>query len=86
LPWPTVLTHSPPVRPEIARQSGVFGRVIVEVTVDSTGRVVAARVARGVPMLDTAALDCARQYRFAPYVWRGRAHPFRVALPIRFTL
>ncbi len=53
---------------------------------DSTGRVVAARVARGVPMLDTAALDCARQYRFAPYVWRGRAHPFRVALPIRFTL
>ena len=86
LPWPQVLVACQAVRPEIARQSGVFGRVVVEATVDSSGHVAAARVVRGVPMLDAAALECARQYRFAPYRWRGRVHPFRVALPIRFTL
>jgi TonB family protein len=86
LPWPVVLDSCHAIRPEIARQSGVFGRVLVEVSVDTGGRVVAARVSRGVPMLDEAALACARGYRFAPYLWRGRAHPFRVTLPIRFTL
>ena len=86
LPWPLVLSSCQPVRPEIARQSGVFGRVLVEATVDSSGTVVAARIARGVPMLDAAALECARQYRFARYRWRGRVHPFRLAIPIRFTL
>lgn len=86
LPGPVVLDSCRAVRPEIARQSGVFGRVMVEVSVDTTGRVVAARIARGVPMLDEAALECARRYRFAPCLWRGRAYPFRVALPIRFTL
>jgi TonB family protein len=85
LPAPAVLAGCQPVRPEIARQSGVFGRVLVEATVDSSGRVVEARVIRGVPMLDDAALECARQYRFAPCAWRGRTHPFRVTLPIRFT-
>ncbi len=86
LPPAVVLASCQPVRPEIARQSGVFGRVLVEATVDSSGRVVAVRVARGVPMLDAPALECARQYRFAPCAWRGRTHPFRVTLPIRFTL
>ncbi len=74
------------VRPDTARALGIFGRVLVEVGVDSTGRVVAARIARGVPLLDAAALDCARRYRFEPAVWRGRVHPFRVVLPIAFTL
>ncbi len=86
LPPAVVLASCQPVRPEIARQSGVFGRVLVEATVDSSGRVVATRIARGVPMLDAPALECARQYRFAPCAWRGRTHPFRVTLPIRFTL
>lgn len=86
LPWPMVLDSCHAVRPEIARQSGVFGRVLVEVTVESSGRVIAARVTRGVPMLDEAALACASRTRFAPCTWRGRAHPFRVTLPILFTL
>jgi TonB family protein len=86
LPAPVVLDSCVAVRPSIARQSGVFGRVVIEVSVDTSGRVGAARVVRGVPMLDDAALECARRYRFAPYLRRGRAHPFRVALSIRFTL
>ena len=84
-PWATVLDSCQAVRPEIARQSGVFGRVLVEAAVDTAGRVSAARVARGVPMLDDAAVACAWHYRFAPCVWHGRKHPFRVTLPIRFT-
>jgi TonB family protein len=86
LPWAVVLDSCQAIRPEIARQSGIFGRVLVEVAVDTTGHVTAAWVARGVPMLDEVALACARRYRFAPCLWRGRARGFRVTLPIRFTL
>jgi TonB family protein len=85
LPWAVVLDSCQAIRPDLARQSGVFGRVLIEATVDTAGTVTAVRVARGVPMLDEAALACARRYRFAPCVWQGRAQPFRVALPIRFT-
>lgn len=85
LPSPVVLDSCLAIRPEIARQSGVFGSAIVEVTVDAGGQVVASRVSKGVPMLDEAALACARRYRFAPLLWRGRTHPFRVALWIRTT-
>jgi len=83
---PVVLDSCTAVRPDLARQSGVFGRVVIEASVDTSGRVVAARVLRGVPMLDDAALECARRYRFAPCRRDGRAHPFKVPLPIRFTL
>ena len=86
LPAPVVLDSCVAVRPDIARQSGVFGRVVVEASVDTGGRVTAVRVVRGVPMLEDAALECARRYHFAPYFRHGRVHPFRVALPIRFTL
>lgn len=73
-------------RPAMARENGVFGRVLVDALVDTAGRVVATRIARGSPMLDSTARECARHYRYAPYVRGGRPSPFWITIVVRFTL
>ena len=52
---PKLVTEVQPVYPEVARQARVEGLVILEATTDSYGRVVEAKVLRGVPLLDQAA-------------------------------
>jgi TonB family protein len=86
LPAPVRLDSCRAERPEIARENGVFGRVLVEALIDTAGRVVATRIARGSPMLDSTALECARRYRYAPYLRGGRPRPFWITIVVRFTL
>jgi Ca-activated chloride channel family protein len=61
-----------PDYPASARAAGASGVVIVEVTVDETGRVTAARAVSGHPMLRIAAVSAARQARFAPTKLSGQ--------------
>lgn len=66
-----------PDYPSTARAAGASGTVVVEVTVDETGKVVAARAISGHPMLRAAAVNAARQARFAPTKLSGQ--PVKVA-------
>jgi Ca-activated chloride channel family protein len=72
-----------PVYPEVARRMRVSGTVIVEVTVDESGRVSEARVAGGPALLRQAALDAARQARFPPTLVGGQ--PARLTGVINYT-
>jgi Ca-activated chloride channel family protein len=65
-----------PDYPAAARVAGASGLVVVEVTVDETGKVIAARVVSGHQMLRSAAMAAARQARFAPTKLSGQ--PVRV--------
>jgi TonB family protein len=69
-PFP-VTTTTPPY-PPLARDAGV---VLVEVRVDTGGRVADARVIRSAPPFDEPALDAARQWTFRP----ARLHGASVA-------
>jgi len=73
-----------PVWPEEAQRARVQGIVIVEFTVDVDGGVANARILRGIPLLDQAALDCVRQWRYEPTIRNGQAIPVRMtaAVPI----
>ena len=86
VPAPRMLDSCQAVRPPAAREAGVFGRVRLEVLVDTTGAVIDARVTRSVPMLDAAALECARRYRFEPPLLRGRPAQVWVPISIQFLL
>jgi protein TonB len=55
-----------PDYPATARASGASGIVVVEVTVDEKGKVIAARAVSGHPMLRASAVLAARLARFAP--------------------
>lgn len=60
-----------------ARAAGASGTVVVEVTVDETGKVIAAKAISGHPMLRAAAVNAARLARFAPTKLSGQ--PVKVA-------
>lgn len=63
---PVRTVYVAPIYPEIARAARVSGTVVVECTIDPSGRVVDARVITGHALLNESALDAVRQWRYEP--------------------
>ena len=76
----------PPVYPQIAQSARVQGVVIIEATIDRTGKVTQTRVLRSVPLLDQAALDAVRKWEYEPTLVNGVAVPVIVTVTVKFTL
>jgi TonB family protein len=81
---PVKLVDVPPVRPEMAERADVRGIVIVEVTIDVDGTVKHARVLRSVPILDAAALEAVRQWRYEPTMIDGKPVPVIMTVSVGF--
>jgi TonB family protein len=75
-----------PVYPEDAKAAGVQGVVIMEVLITTSGQVGTARVLKGVPMLDQAALDAVHQWEFQPTLLNGAPVPVIMTVTVNFTL
>jgi protein TonB len=73
-----------PVTPEQARQAGISGLVLVEVIIGVDGRVTSAKVLRSIPMLDEAALEAVRQWRYEPTELNGVPVPVIITVPVKF--
>jgi TonB family protein len=61
-----------PAYPPIAKAAHASGTVTVQVTIDETGKVTAARAVGGHPLLRQAAEQAANQARFSPTLLSGR--------------
>lgn len=83
---PRKLVDARPVYPEVARSARIEGTVILEAVLDTSGRVTELRVLRSVPMLDQAALDAVRQWRYSPTIYYGRRVSVLMTITVRFTL
>jgi protein TonB len=83
---PTKIVDARPIYPEIARTARVEGIVVMEAVLDPTGRVTQLRVVVSKPLLDQAALDAVRQWRYTPSVYGGRAVSVLMTITIHFTL
>lgn len=84
-----VSSRSTPIYPSRARRSRLEGRVVITVTISTTGHVSSARVTQSSShsSLDSAALSAAKRYRFVPARnSRGQAVSTQVALPFSFKL
>ena len=75
-----------PRYPSIAQSARVQGVVIIEAVIGPDGAVQDARVLRSIPLLDAAALDAVRQWRYSPSVYNGRPVSVLMTITIRFTL
>jgi protein TonB len=75
-----------PVYPELARHAGVEGIVIIECTIDPTGRVVGAQVLRGNPLLDAAALDAVQRWVYVPTLLNGSPVSVIMTVTVRFSI
>ena len=64
---PRVIAQPAPVYPEVMRESGLRGEVLVDFIVDREGRVTRAYVVRSLnPAFDEPALEAVRRWRFEP--------------------
>lgn len=85
---PEVIEQVVPAYPELARAVGIEGRVVVQVVIDSVGMVARADVlsSSGSSLLDAAALEAARGFRFRPGYQLDRPVPVAMAIPFSFRL
>ena len=81
---PTKLFDVKAVYPDKARGAGVRGSVILEITIGTDGAVTDARVLRSIPLLDEAALQAVRQWRFDPTLLNGVPVPVILTVSVPF--
>jgi protein TonB len=83
---PKKLRHVLPAYPELAHAARVEGTVIVECRIDERGRVVEARVLRGHPLLDAAAVEAVEQWLYTPTLLNGVPVSVLMTVTVRFEL
>lgn len=69
---PQILHKTKPLPPAEAMIKGVEGTVVVQMVIDSDGRVVDAQVIEPIPLLNQATLQCVYQWVFSPAIKDGR--------------
>jgi periplasmic protein TonB len=83
---PMRLRDVAPVYPETARIARVEGIVIIEAVINTAGDVVEARVLRSQPLLDLAAIEAVRQWKYTPSLLNGVPVPVVMTVTVTFTL
>jgi len=83
---PQKVTDVAPVYPPLARAARVEGIVILEAVIGEDGGVRDVRVLRSVQLLDEAAMEAVRQWRFTPTLLNGEPVPVVMTITVAFKL
>jgi TonB family protein len=83
---PEPISKVAPVYPPIARAAHVSGTVAIDLTIDKTGHVRAAKAVSGPPMLVGAALDSVKQWVYKPFLEDGKATEKTVRTYVNFNM
>jgi protein TonB len=83
---PRKIVDAQPAYPEIAQRARVEGIVIIEAVIDTRGNIDSARVLRSLPLLDGAALDAVRQWKYTAALLNGVPVPVIVTVTVTFKL
>jgi len=83
---PRKTTDVPPTYPAIALASRIEGVVILEAVIAEDGLVRDVRVLRSIPLLDGAAMEAVRQWRFTPTLLNGEPVPVVMTVTVAFRL
>jgi len=83
---PQVVHRVEPVYPAEARMNKITGIVIVQTTIDATGKVVNVYPLQGPQELVAAAVDAVKQWTFEPATLKGKPVPVLFNLTVNFKL
>jgi protein TonB len=84
---PPIKTHDvKPLYPPIAQDAQVQGVVILEVLVDTSGKVAGRRVVRSIPLLDQAAMDAVSRWEYTPTLLNGNPVSLLMTVTVNFSL
>ncbi|NQV37005.1 MAG: energy transducer TonB [Candidatus Marinimicrobia bacterium] len=85
---PEPLTPIIPHYPEIAREAGIEGQIIIQVYIDESGDVTETVVLKSIPNtgLDEAAIEAIRITKFKPAMQKDKPVGVWISIPIQFKL
>ncbi|MFY9730587.1 MAG: TonB family protein [Candidatus Acidiferrales bacterium] len=83
---PKLINSVAPIYPASARSSGVQGDVVIDTTIDKTGKVVKMHVVSGPLMLRGSALDSLKRWKFEPSSLDGEPVDVQMQVTIKFRL
>ena len=83
---PQKVHHVAPSYPPIAQAAKISGVVIIEALIAEDGSVRDVKVLKSVPLLDAAATDAVRQWRFTPTLLNGVPVQVIMSVTVSFTL
>lgn len=86
LEQPKLLSSVAAVYPALARAQGVQGDVTIDALIDGNGKVSATNVLTGNPLLQKAAVDALRLWKYQPAKLNGEAIPIHINVTISFHL
>lgn len=83
---PQKVRHVAPIYPPFAQAARVSGTVIIEALIAEDGSVRDVKVVRSVPLLDAAAIDAVRQWRFTSTLLNGVPVQVLMTVTVTFNL
>jgi periplasmic protein TonB len=83
---PSPIYRTTPAYPAIARAARVQGTVILQATISRNGTIENLRVVSGPAMLQQAAVDAVRQWRYKPFLLNGDPVEVETTVNVVFTL
>ena len=84
---PKLIKKVDPVYPPEALEKKLGGLVVIEATLNSSGKVVEAKIIEGSqPLLNNAALDAVKQWEYKPYKENGKALSVSFTVTVTFSL
>lgn len=83
---PKTMSKVDPVYPDKAREGGISGVVTLKVRISEEGLVEAVKVISSIPLLDQAAVDAVKQWKFEPKIIKNKAVPVVFSITVPFKL
>ena len=81
-----LIQKTPPLYPPIAKAARVSGTVVLQATISKTGSIENLHVVSGPAMLQQAALDAVKSWRYRPYLLNNEPVEVETTVNVIFTL
>jgi protein TonB len=81
-----LLQKTQPIYPPIAKAARVSGTVVIQATISKTGSIEGLKVISGPAMLQQAAIDAVKSWRYRPYLLNNEPVEVETTVNVIFTL
>ena len=81
-----LITSVPPAYPLLAKNQHVSGNVVIDALIDAHGRVTSMKVISGPALLQQAAMDALKQWKYQPATLDGKPTAMHLSVTLQFRL
>jgi len=81
-----LIRSAPPVYPGVAKSNRVSGDVVMDALIDATGKVTTVKLISGPVLLQQAAIETVRQWKYEPARLDGQAVAMHLTVTVKFRL